>query len=1370
MAQTQNITVSGGILTQQFIEALREERVAHPKAQPDSFTTQDGQKPKPAELAKDITAAWNLALEHWETVRARVRELDLPAARRRWIIPFLHLLEFEPHYLRSAVTVPIEGGEELRFSLSHRGWSGDHAPIIHTVAPAQSLDAREGTGRGAKSPHDTLQAYLNAARDETWGIVTNGISLRLLRDFHHTYTKGYVEFDLQNILEERSFSDFLALYRLCHSSRFLPDAEGKPPLEHFYEHCIATGIAVGRDLQGNVKHAIEALANGFLQGELIGKLQRDDQACRDFYSEILHVIYRILFLLYAEQRGMMPGRNSLYAQEYSITALRERAEKGVPARDTHLDLWEGLKVTFRMVEKGVPELGIFPYNGALFSPEKIGRLNDLTCCNSELLKAIRYLTLIEKGRVLQRISYADLGVEEIGSIYESLLEYTPRVTTTREEIDGQPVPANRFILDPRGSGRKTSGSYYTPPQLVNLLIESALKPVFEERVREALKLPIKQPLTLTSLKPEQQQAAEEAILALRVCDPACGSGAFLIAATNFLGQQLAIVRTGDEYPPEAEVRKARRDVLSHCIYGVDLNPMAVELCKVSLWINACVQDLPLNFLDGHIRSGNSLLGVLDPAALEQGIPDAAFTPVTGDNTAVAASFKKRNKQEREGQATLAFDAQPVVEHLRRYGDQFRQLADALETTPEEVQRKANSFQKFRQRPDWRKDKIACDLWTAAFFAPLTNSDDPKVPTTARLRDYLERDIIDGRLLGAVAELAAKHRFFHWHLEFPDVFEAGGFDVVLGNPPWERIKLQEEEHWADDPYIVGARNKAERERRIGEYRHAADARKRARIARFDAAKRAAEATSEFVRESGCFPLTGLGDVNTYALFAELARRAIHPRGRVGVIVQSGIATDDTYKRFFADLNDKQALVSLFDFENRERLFPAVDSRMKFCLLTITGAQSPRAALAFFCHDAEHARDPKRRFALSAAELALLNPNTRTCPVFRSRADAELTTAIYRRVPVLSNEGTGQNPWGISFLRMLDMANDSGLFRTEPGPGLLPLYEAKLLHQFEHRWATYAGRETRDCLPEEKADPAFAVTPRYWVASEAVQARLAAAGWERGWLLGFRDITNATNERTAIFSLLPPVGVGNSAPLLMPSMHSACRVACLLGSLCSMMVDFVTRQKIAGTHMNFFFVKQLPLLPPAAYTPVERRFIVPRVLELVYTAWDIKPFADDVWRDADDTLRRILKRQHEENRRATGGHEWAPPEWAEIAPDGCPLPPFKWDEERRAVLRAELDAYYARLYGLNRKQLRYILDPHGLSERELEDILDPWEDPTCSGPHLLPEKPALEFPSETFRVLKEKEERLYGEYRTRRLVLDAWARLERERLMPEPYGGH
>jgi hypothetical protein len=256
-----------------------------------------------------------------------------------------------------------------------------------------------------------------------------------------------------------------------------------------------------------------------------------------------------------------------------------------------------------------------------------------------------------------------------------------------------------------------------------------------------------------------------------------------------------------------------------------------------------------------------------------------------------------------------------------------------------------------------------------------------------------------------------------------------------------------------------------------------------------------------------------------------------------------------------------------------------------------------------------------------------------------------------------------------------------------------------------------------------------------------------------------VTNATNERTAIFSLLPRVGVGHTMSIFLALEATTLETCALLASLNSLVFDWPLRQKIGGTHLTFFTLRQLPVLPPRAYTPEDLGFIVPRVLELVYTAWDIKPFADDVWREAGEGLRARIRRQWEENAAETGGHRWEPPEWAEIAPDGIPLPPFRWDEDRRARLRAELDAYYARLYGLTRKQLRYILDPADLTEKELADILDPWEEVTDPlDPRGYAERCAKStFPGETFRVLKEKEMRQFGEYRTRRLVLEAWERL-------------
>jgi hypothetical protein len=415
----------------------------------------------------------------------------------------------------------------------------------------------------------------------------------------------------------------------------------------------------------------------------------------------------------------------------------------------------------------------------------------------------------------------------------------------------------------------------------------------------------------------------------------------------------------------------------------------------------------------------------------------------------------------------------------------------------------------------------------------------------------------------------------------------------------------------------------------------------------------------------------------------------------------------------------------------------------------------------------AEAPGRLFTLSPEDFALLNPNTKTCPVFRTRQDAELTLAIYRRVPILWRESPEENPWGVRFLLMFMMNTDSDLFRTREdleGQGFhlvgnrfvrgeevyLPLYEAKMFWHYDHRFATFAGKDTRDVEPGEKEDPAFLPLPRYWVPKEETEARLREAGWERGWLLGFRNVARSTDERTVIVSRLPLAGVGHSAPLLLPFLGLPSLL--LEANLSALVLDYVARQKVGGTNLTFHYLKQFPVLPPDRYTPEDLRFIVPRVLELAYTAWDLAPLAQDVWEEADEGLREAIRAWVAEARL----HPDAPPEWVE---GPYPFPPFVWDEERRALLRAELDAYYARLYGLNRKQLRYILDPQDLTPRELEDILSDYEeveDPLDEKAYRKRvEKGA--FPGETFRVLKDKDLKRYGEYRTRRLVLEAWERL-------------
>lgn len=325
-----------------------------------------------------------------------------------------------------------------------------------------------------------------------------------------------------------------------------------------------------------------------------------------------------------------------------------------------------------------------------------------------------------------------------------------------------------------------------------------------------------------------------------------------------------------------------------------------------------------------------------------------------------------------------------------------------------------------------------------------------------------------------------------------------------------------------------------------------------------------------------------------------------------------------------------------------------------------------------------------------------------------------------------------------IRPRELGRPDGVCFTNGKEVWLPLYEAKMIWQFDHRFGTYKGvpeNTSNTHLPtpgeDEYADPDYFVLPRYWIREEEAEARLEQRSrdgtkpvwkWARGWLLGFRDVTNATNERTAIFTVVPRVGVGNKIPLILLNDVGALRTVCFIGNSNSLVFDFVTRQKIGGTSLSYFIFKQLPVLPLDAYTASDLLFIVPRVLELVYTARDLEPFARDVWQKCPRELRQEIVRRWQE---CSGGR-------ITVNPDVQRIPPFRWDSERRAVIRAELDAYYAKLYGLTREELCYILDP--------KDVYGP------------------DFPSETFRVLKEKEKREYGEYRTRRLVLEAWDLLE------------
>jgi hypothetical protein len=694
------------------------------------------------------------------------------------------------------------------------------------------------------------------------------------------------------------------------------------------------------------------------------------------------------------------------------------------------------------------------------------------------------------------------------------------------------------------------------------------------------------------------------------------------------------------------------------------------------------------------------VGVFDPKVLEQGIPDEAYKPLTGDDKPTCTSLKKENASFRKAgqkgtlQGTLNLQTSPPI---NRSQQRLQEIEAMPETTLAEGAAKQVAYEAWEQERSSDPQTLAADLYTAAFFLPKTKDSRAKVPTSEHLLLLQSGQEIPGDLELAVEQAAKDFRFFHWHLRFGEVMDKGGFDCVLGNPPWERIKLQEKEFFAArSKAIATAPNKAARERLIKAL-SAQDASEadRALVREFEVAKREAEGSGEFIRGSARFALTAVGDLNTYALFSELFLHALCRSGRAGFIVPSGIATDFSCRLFFQNIISLHRLHSLRGFDNELRLFPSVHPDTPFSLVTLGDCNKVPKFIHYALRTQDLA-DERREFEVDVDDISLLSPLTRTCPIFRSKADAELAKGIYSRVPILAsdNETCAGSSWAPRFhTRLFHMAEDSHLFSDAERDGLIPLYEAKLMHLYDHRWATYLpGDRVTSVSDERKADPDYRIHPRYWVERGALNERLAAQEWGRKWLLGWRDITNSTNERTLIPSVIPYAAVGAKIPLIFPGESILNTSHLLLGCLSSLVCDFLARQRVGGTNLTLSILRQLPILPPDAYCQAAIDFIRLRVIELTYTSHDLKPWAEDLGYDG---------------------------------------PPFRFDPERRALLRAELDAFYAHLYGLNRDELRYILDP--------ADVMGP------------------DYPSETFRVLKNNELRQFGEYRTQRLVLEAWDRL-------------
>lgn len=1232
-----------------------------------------------------------------------------------------------------------------------------------------SLDYRAKGGMRKKSAHATMLEYLNAT-ENVYGIISNGQILRIIRNSGQLVKLTYIEFDLRRMLEEDKYTEFCLMFRLLHASRFRTSGDEPCVMERWFNMSIESGNRIRNGLSRAVQTTMETIGNAVLTSEGEG-----NNALREAFTngtmdaaqlnkELIHFIYRLLFLFIIEDRGLVyqipdspdaPDYKQLcqwqdiYKKFYAASRLRHLSELAYLKQRQYSDLWQGLMDTFHLFEPDTfgEKLGIKPLGGVLFGTETLHWLKQCQVSNKDLLAAFSALNEFEDERQQKvKINYSSLDVEEFGSVYEGILEMRPFVQPGVAASDWQ----FGFV---GGLDRQSTSSYYTRPDLVQNLIKTTLEPVIKEKIAAQ---------TTTEEK-------VKALLNMKVCDAASGSGHIVLAMARTIAWYICTLRTGEDNPASLDYRQALREVISRCVYAVDYNPDAVELCKVVLWIEGYCAGKPLSFLDHHIRCGNSVLGVSDLQMLIDGVPDKALTAEDKDTL---KALKKMNQEaikavngDSGNEQLLGLENSFGVENMTAaqigLADKIRFINHLPEDTLEEEVIKQERWKELMDSARVDCLRRACDIYTYAFYKTVKHDEifkeddgvngnlqlEAEVPYTKTvMRALQEIDVMEclekGKPLPTyyrqlssdfkteVKRMAEEQRFFHWCVEFPEVFAANkGFDVMCGNPPWDKLQMEEEKWFAGkNNDIVKAANQADRKKKISQL----EAEDPNLYQEFQEACNAIVSQSNFVKNSGRFPLTAVGKLELSSLFAELCLS--FTKEAWGLVLPTGIAVNDSNKYFFSKLIDENRLISLYDFENKEALFD-IHRMFKFCLITAGKAQAePRTVSGgFYLTRIDHLLDPRRIYTLRTDDFARFNPNTKTCPVFRTSQDAELNAKIYRNSTILFNENNNNNPWNIKFGSTFNMASDSQLFETyesliNKGAKLkgnifqlearnyVPLYEGKMFWIYNHHygsWPTNGERPNSIDCPEitNMQNSDYNIMPWYWIPEELVIENYKKRdsqgkeiwAWNYKWILAFRKLTNATNERTLVISTMPGTfGAGDSTTLLCVERGTIPGVL-LQAMLSSLVTDYTVRQKVGGTNLSHFFFKQFPVLTPDQIPSTIQWQIVKRVAELCYFNHDMDGWASELWEEMSEEQRSELPQ--------LGNQQ-----------------PWIYNPERRAILQAELDAIFAHLYGLNTEELRYILDP--------EDV--------CG-------KGCI---NETFRVLKDNEIRQYGEYRTKRLVLKAW----------------
>ncbi len=1198
------------------------------------------------------------------------------------------------------------------------------------------LDRRSGRRGEETAPSTQMLRYLRRADDLTagklrWGILTNGARWRLYFSGARSVSQQFFEIDLAAVLdlpgrndglfalEERARRHWLAVFALIfRREAFLPGTVDPRTFHRrameesrLYEQRVAADLSdlVFDEVFPDLAAAIAAAA--------------PDAPLPEVREAALILLYRLLFILYAEDRGLLPVRDARY-DDY---ALREKVRGDVMRRKNRNDVfsetaaryWSAVDDLCRAIDEGDASIGLPPYNGGLFDRARTPLLAAIRLGDRIMADVIDALSFERTPDGRRYINYRDLGVQQLGSIYERLLEH---------EIVRS---GGKIAVRPNAFARKSSGSYYTPDDLVGLILEETIGPLararkdaFDSKIAEfeAGRLPAESGIgRLRRLDPAEK------LLELKICDPAMGSGHFLVNLVDHLAdralaavaeaeaacdgyvspltERIDVIRNtiaanaeergwtvDDEQLDDRHI--VRRMTLKRCVYGVDKNPMAVELAKVALWLHTFTVGAPLSFLDHHLRCGDSLFGSWVRSGIDKAENRGGALFLRGPLNRAARSAAPMQIVEGLTDAEIA--------EAHRSADVFAEV--------EEMTAPLNAFLSLIHAFDWlnvreREDKAALGSYLmGAFGDPI----DIALGKAEVLQEGPEGERFAG-LLARARTLAAEECFLNWQAAFPGVWSEwesarlrGGFDAVIGNPPWDRMKLQQVEWFAARRReIAMARRASDRKRMIADLTRAADP----LADDFAAANERTAAAVRMARKGGDYPLLSGGDVNLYSLFVERALALVKPDGMVGLLTPSGIASDKMAARFFKGVATQGRLRALYDFENRRTrydappFFPDVDSRFKFCVFVASPSPMPDAAqCAFFLQDVSELNDPQRRFPLTAADFARVNPNTGTAPIFRTRRDAELTTAIYGRLPVLVDRSSGkeEKAWPVKYSTMFHMTNDSGLFRTReeleekegawpvggnrynsPAGEWVPLYEGKMAQAFNHRAAKVVVNPEnvhRPAQPEpatltQLRNPDWMPDPQFWVLKNETSFP------EAPYLLAFKHVTAPTNIRSMIAALIPGVGAGNSLPLLIENgSHgpTATVVAVMVANLNALPLDYVVRQKVQGQNLNWFIIEQLPVVPPERYEAVRfgpktaGEIVRGAVLELTYTARDMAPFARDM------------------------GY---------VDEYGVVKPPFRWNEDRRLRLRAKLDAVFFHLYGVTgRDDARRVFSTFPIVERQ------------------------------------------------------------------------